>query len=864
MKASPLKADFSGGEISPLSQGDTQAPAYKSGVAKMLNFLPTLQKSVVRRPGTQLAYGYVNSTSLIRLIPFVFTNSQAYALEFGNLYIQFYTEEQIITPGGVPYSIASPYTQADLELLQWAQIGDTMYIVHPNHPVYVLSRFGNTNWTITVVTFIDGPYLNVNLTSTTLKVSAVSGTGITMTASAPLFAATDVGRVARFNPDNLLWGNFTITAFTSTTIVTVTANLPITSGQATVASTRWRLGLWSGTTGYPSAICFHQGRLWFGGAAGDPLGLDGSVPASYLDFTPTTAATPFTVADSNAVNDDVFSEDQDGIKWLVSNTLGLQIGTTSKELLCSAASGANNAITATDVQIVKQTDYGSCPGVIPVPAGRSTLFVQRAGRKLREMYYYYYIGGFEAEDISLMSEHMTKSGINQMAFQREPVPTLWMCLNNGKLVSMTYQRNLQELKVGWAQHQLGGQSSLGGDPPVVESLCVIPTTTAFPFADNAQDEVWMVVRRVDGQGNTLRTIEFMLPFFDQGEFALPVNATYSDCCEVLSDGYYIVGATQTNPVKLRLQFPPNNFAAGAAVTIDGVFGMIQLNGNNYHIGALEQVSVTGITKANPAVVTAAAHGHSNGDLVYITGVGGMTQVNGFNYTVAGATTNTFQLAGVDSTGFTTYTSGGTATGQHVTLVDRHGTSIDGTGFSLFAYGPNGVPGVSATGLLFPQITNYGAFTQFVSAPAVAVQADGSAQLQVPDASGNVPISPAAGFVTAGFPYNSDLQLLRFDAGSQEGTAVGKFRRTHRIAVDVLQTANLKIGFNSFSGDLQYLTKDQQGAPPVGSQLMTGLVTYTPGPDSDYSLDDFVCLRMDTPLPCTIRSVDPMMETQDRQ
>ncbi len=829
----------------------------------MLNFVPNLQKSVERRPGTQLAYGYINPSSNIRLIPFVFTNAQAYVVEFGNGYLQFYTQEQVIKTGGSPYSISSPYSNADLPLLQWAQIGDTMYVTHPSHPVYVLSRFSNINWTLTAVTFVDGPYLNVNLTATTLKWSAVSGAGVTITASTAIFASTDVGRVIRFNPDNLLWGNITVTGFTSTTVLTGTVNLPITAGQSNVTSTRWRLGLWSATTGYPSAVCFHQGRLWFGGAAGDPLGLDGSVPSSYLDFTPTTAATPFTVADSNAVNVDVFSEDQDGILALVSNTLGLQVFTTSKELLASAASGSSNAITPSDVQVVRQTDYGSCPGVLPVSAGRSTLFVQRAGRKLREMYYYYYIGGFEAEDISLMSEHLTKSGVVQMAFQREPVPVLWMCLNNGKLASVTYQRNLQELKVGWAQHQLGGQSTLGGDPPVVESVCVIPTTTAFPFGDNSQDEVWMVVRRVDGAGNTLRTIEYMLPYFSQDEFVLPVNATYSDCSEVLSNGYYILGATQTSPVKLRLQFPPNNFIAGAAVTIDGVFGMTQLNGNTYYAGPLEQAAITGITKANPAVVTAAAHGHSNGDTVYIAGVGGMTQVNGFNYTVAGATTDTFQLLGINSTGFTTYTSGGTVTGQHVTLVDRHGTNIDGTGFSLFAYGPNGIPGTSATGLLFPQISSYGAFTQFASVPAVAVLGDGSAQIQVPDSSGNVPISPVAGFITAGLPYNSDLQLLRFDAGSQEGTAVGKFRRTHRIAVDLFQTANLKIGFNSF-GNLQYLTKDQVGAPPAGAPLVTGLVTYTPGEDSDYSLDDFVCLRMDTPLPCTIRSVDPIMETQDRQ
>lgn len=71
-------------------------------------------------------------------------------------------------------------------------------------------------------------------------------------------------------------------------------------------------------------------------------------------------------------------------------------------------------------------------------------------------------------------------------------------------------------------------------------------------------------------------------------------------------------------------------------------------------------AISGITKANPAVVTSTSHGLSNGDPVWITAVGGMHQVNNRAFTVAGATANTFQLSGVDSTGYGTYTSGGLA------------------------------------------------------------------------------------------------------------------------------------------------------------------------------------------------------------
>lgn len=71
-------------------------------------------------------------------------------------------------------------------------------------------------------------------------------------------------------------------------------------------------------------------------------------------------------------------------------------------------------------------------------------------------------------------------------------------------------------------------------------------------------------------------------------------------------------------------------------------------------------TITAITKANPAVVTSAAHGYSAGDQVLLESIGGMVELNDRYRTVASPTTNTFALSGEDSTLYTTYTSGGTA------------------------------------------------------------------------------------------------------------------------------------------------------------------------------------------------------------
>lgn len=78
-------------------------------------------------------------------------------------------------------------------------------------------------------------------------------------------------------------------------------------------------------------------------------------------------------------------------------------------------------------------------------------------------------------------------------------------------------------------------------------------------------------------------------------------------------------------------------------------------------------TITAITKANPGVATATAHGFANGDYVLLT-VGGMYQVNGKVVRVANVTANTFELEGINTTSYDTFSSG---TAEAITF----GTSV---------------------------------------------------------------------------------------------------------------------------------------------------------------------------------------------
>jgi hypothetical protein len=91
-------------------------------------------------------------------------------------------------------------------------------------------------------------------------------------------------------------------------------------------------------------------------------------------------------------------------------------------------------------------------------------------------------------------------------------------------------------------------------------------------------------------------------------------------------------------------------------------------------------TLTGITQANPAVLTSAGHGLLKGDVGAVAAVVGMTQLNGVIGVVQYTSTNTFVLQGVDSTAMTAYASGGTFTPQAWTPVKnvKTYTGMDGS------------------------------------------------------------------------------------------------------------------------------------------------------------------------------------------
>ena len=463
------------------------------------------------------------------------------------------------------FEVTTTFAEADLADIRITQSADTLFILHPDFPPQKLVRVSALSWTLSELAFTDGPYDTINATTTTLSPSAATGT-VTLTASAVTginnntgFAATDVGRLVRLQ-EGAVWGYCEILTFSSTVAVTAAILSTLTN---TNAKTNWRLGVWSDTTGYPATGTFYENRFFLAGAAVYPQRLDGSKTGIYTNFSP--SATDGTVANDNAVAFTLNADDVNAVKWLVANEKGLLAGTSRGEWQVKASS-LNEGITPTNISAKPSSRHGSADAA-PVSSGRAVLFVQRAGRKLRELAYVFEVDGFRAPDMSLLAEHITRPSVDELAYQEQPQNILWGVRSDGVLLGFTYERD--QNVTAWHRHELGGQSDADGLLiPVIESIAVIPAP------DGTRDELYLVVKRYIN-GGTKRYIEYMSKIWemeDEQEDAFHVDCGWtqvdSPAAATIDSLWHLEGETLT---------PYVDGMQHTAVTVTN--GKVTLNGN---------------------------------------------------------------------------------------------------------------------------------------------------------------------------------------------------------------------------------------------------------------------------------------------
>jgi hypothetical protein len=199
---------FNSGEMSPLLQARSDTAKHSSGCKRLENFIPRVSGALVRRPGMVYLTPARDETKKVIVVGLNFSATDRAVLEIGHLYfrvldgstgealslsssVTFYAPDvdAYVTYSGLPNTHrVTPWVEDDIHQLQFCQVNDLIYVVHPDSPPQLITRHMPNSWTISEIPY-DYPMLaDENITNTTLSLS-----GTTLTASRALFTADDIG-----------------------------------------------------------------------------------------------------------------------------------------------------------------------------------------------------------------------------------------------------------------------------------------------------------------------------------------------------------------------------------------------------------------------------------------------------------------------------------------------------------------------------------------------------------------------------------------------------------------------------------------------------------------------------------------------
>lgn len=420
------------------------------------------------------------------------------------------------TSGGTAarvYTVATPWTEDALFDLNFAQSADVLTVVHPSYPVRDVTRTAHDAWTVSTFVPQQGPFKDINVTGTTVAISATTG-AITVSASVPLFTTDDVGslmyieqdsadqtktwevakavapggiRRAGFNyylaigaggttgtvkPDHtegtatdgdngVLWqylhsgfGIVQITGFTNTQAVSATVLKRLPDNLTSVASANWAKAAWSITQGYPGAVAYHKQRLIFGGTVNAPNNLWMSGVGARTFFGKSNP-----ILDDESITLALDTTEVNAVRHLLSLSDLIVLTSSSEQLV----NGKDNSLLASEPPVAKVQGYSGSSKVRPIIIQNTAIFVQDMGSVVRSLQYNLDTDSFTGIDLTARSPHLFRNkSIVDWSFQKHPLSVIWCIMSDGGLNGFTF---MQEQKVyAWHRHDTDG---------TFESVCSI-------------------------------------------------------------------------------------------------------------------------------------------------------------------------------------------------------------------------------------------------------------------------------------------------------------------------------------------------------------------------------------------------------
>lgn len=537
MKFNNLQNNFSAGEWSPKMRARSETQQYFQASELQENFLSKIYGGAFRRPGTwrvefndSTIDGYLqnakSTASLLngpsqvksKMIPRVRSNGTKEVLICTNSLPSTWVYFNAVAPDGgantlshISSSIALPTSAASLK---YVQVGDYVFIVDGSGTS--MPRV----WSGSVLSAINAPppigfysshsvpYMPPSANSTNGTI-AIAGAGpYILTSSGFAFESGHEGAFFKFNQAGAT-GVLVITSYTSATSVTadyVTGTIVATTYGA-AAGTSFEEAAWSDYRGWPRAITAYQGRIIYGGSSSAPDTIWGSRIGNVFDMMerpfeqytddfaayPEDNSRPFTLTPN--------SKEASNIRALSSDKT-LIIHTDRSEIV---GYGTQGALGPLDVTFESSSSFGSTTPM-PVRSNDFAIFVQKGGRKLRDLAFNFDQDKYKSSDLTFAADHLTLDSeqpsldpIVEIVSQTTDSSYVWVKTLNGRLLVLTLDRDYNVN--AWARVKLGG-SSEEKTFPLVKSMCTIESATG------EGDRLFLLVQR-QKSGNDHVQLEYL-------------------------------------------------------------------------------------------------------------------------------------------------------------------------------------------------------------------------------------------------------------------------------------------------------------------------------------------------------------------
>ena len=311
--------------------------------------------------------------------------------------------------------------------------------------------------------------------------------------------------------NDVVWGVVKITGFTSATEVTAEVVEEPENRQlwSTSATDEWEEASWSDERGHPATVAVHERRLFLASTTTQPNRFWASGQDDRQDFVLGDDAT------------DAFSYDlpsRDIVQWLLSDR-NLLVGSRKEEIMMS--SGRDDlALTPENSIARKYGSYGSSR-VQAIQHANSVLYVDRNGRKVRELSDDSQTGAFRNANLSAFAPDLFTSYVLQMKSARVmDQQIVFFVLADRTCIALVHDRDQQ--MSSWFKIETDGD---------FESVGVQP-------GDQDEDRVYFMVRRtinsvVHRQVESLSTNEWTKVLENDQS-----NMVYVDMAKVIDNAGY--------------------------------------------------------------------------------------------------------------------------------------------------------------------------------------------------------------------------------------------------------------------------------------------------------------------------------------